>query len=417
MFKKIDSFSRNIIIVFAGTALLNFFNLACQLLIAHRLDPVDFAAFNSLLALYMIISSPFLTLQTGVTKYISEFNAKGEAEKIKSFLSGMLLRISLFAFLILIIFYYVSPFIMVKMQIPGTLSMYILIGLIFFSCLSPVFSGAMQGLELFNQFAAVSVIGGVVKLVLLVLFIQAGYKISGALGSFFISTAIALAAYYLIMNKFIVLGVKKIALDYKGFFFYLFPVAVSTLCYMTLVSSDMIMVKYYFSPGDAGIYSLAQMVGKIFLFLPGAISIVMFPRISGLHAKNMDTTVTLKKSLLYAAVLCVTAAVFYNIFPNFVLKILTGKTGAGPVLLGRLFSFSMSLFALLYVYISYFLSKKDMRFIGWLALFSVLQIGAINLFHRNLIQVQLALSINAFLLLGIHLLLYCKNPPSAQTAA
>ncbi len=178
---------------------------------------------------------------------------------------------------------------------------------------------------------------------------------------------------------------------------------------MNLVNSDMVLVKYFFSPSDAGLYSLAQMLGKIFLFLPGAISMVMFPRTSGLNAKNMETVSVLKRSLLYVLGLCILSVLFYNFFPSLVLKILTGKAYPESIVLGRLFSVSMTFFALLYILLMYFLSVKDLRFIKYLVFFTALQLLAIAVFHNNLIQVQLILCINAIVLFCIHLSLLIKN--------
>ena len=174
---------------------------------------------------------------------------------------------------------------------------------------------------------------------------------------------------------------------------------------MGLPNMDMVLVRYYFRPGESGIYAVAQMVGKIFLFLPAAISVVMFPRASGLNAKQNDTTAILNKSLAYAVILCILASTVYNLLPSFVLKVLTGKVLPESIFLGRLFSVSMSFFALLFIIVTYFLSIKDLRFIKYLIIFSGLQVLAIAFLHRNLIQVQWILCLNAILLFLIHLAL------------
>jgi O-antigen/teichoic acid export membrane protein len=179
---------------------------------------------------------------------------------------------------------------------------------------------------------------------------------------------------------------------------YLSPIAISNICFVWLVSFDMVLVKYYFSGRESGAYSLAQLVGKIFLFLPGAISIVMFPRTSFLNSTNSNTSAVLNKSLLYAFCLCLSAALFYNIFPSFVLRILTGKALGESIVLGRLFSVSMTFFALCFILINYFLSLKSCKFIKYLVLSVVVQFIGIVLFHNNLIQVQLVLCFNSFLL-------------------
>jgi len=411
MLKNIDSFNKNIVIVFAGTSLVNLLNLLYQLLIAHRLSAFEFAAFNSLLSIFMIISSPLGTLQIAVAKYSAEFNAHNQLSKLRFFLSDLFKKTSVLAISTLLIFWFSSVYIMNSLKISSATSGYILAVLLASTCLAPVFAGGVQGLELFGWLSSVSVITGVLKLVLAFVFVLLGYNIAGALGALLASSLIGLVIYYFPLRRYISLEAIKEDIRYKEIFIYLFPVGITYFCFMNLVNFDMVMVKYFFSPQDSGIYSLAQMVGKIFLFLPGAIGIVMFPKISGLNAKNMDTLSILRKSIMYVFGLCILSVLFYNSFPYLVLKILTGKAYPESIMLGRMFSISMTFFSLLYILLMYFLSVKDLRFIKYLVFFTALQFLAIVLFHKNLIWVQLILCINAILLFCIHLALVNLSKP------
>jgi O-antigen/teichoic acid export membrane protein len=407
--RDIDAFNKNIIIVFIGTSLVNFLNLLYQLLIAHKLSASEFAGFNSLLSIFMVISSPLTTLQTAVAKYSAEFNARSQIAKLKFFLSDLFKKTSILAISTIVVFWLSSVYIINSLKIPSVSSGYILTLLLASAWLAPVFAGGIQGLELFTWLSSASVIMCVLKLTLAFIFIILGYGIAGALGALLASSLIGLVIYYFPLKPFISLKAVKEDIRYKEIFIYLFPAGITYFCFMNLVNSDMVLVKYFFTPRDSGLYSLAQMVGKIFLFLPGAVSIVMFPRTSGLNAKNMDTASVLKRSLLYVLGLCILSVLVYNFFPSLVLKILTGKTYFESIMLGRLFSISMTFFSLLYILLMYFLSVKDLRFIKYLVLFTVLQLSAVAVFHSNLIQVQLILCINAVLLFCIHLALLIKN--------
>lgn len=405
MIKNIDTFSKNIILVFLGTSLLNLFNLLYQLLIAHRLTPADFSAFNSLLSIFMLISIPLMTLQVAVAKYSSGFIAQNQIKKVRALLSDLLKKTIILAIFMFIIFYFVSFYLMDKLKIYSIPSGYILASLVALSWITPVLLGGLQGLELFNWLVSASIISGAIKLIFTFIFILLGFNIAGALGGLLISILIGIIIPFFPLKDFLSLRTSPDNINYREILLYLFPVALGSFSFMGLVNLDMVLVRYFFLPQDSGLYSLAQMVGKIFLFLPSAISIVMFPRTSGLNAKDMDTVSTLKRSLFYGFCLCIIAILFYNLFPSFILKILTGKVFAESITLGRLFSISMSFFALLYILISYFLSIKDLRFIKYLGLFTLLQVLAIVFLHKNLIQVQLILCINAILLFFIHLIL------------
>lgn len=408
--KKIDVFTKNIIIVFAGASLANFFNLLYQLLIAHKLSPQEFASFNSLLAIFTIISAPLAPVQLAVAKYSAEFSAHNQISKIKFLLSELFKKIIYLSAVTFFIFLLFSGYIIKALKIHSASSGYILAALVASSLLSSVLLGGVQGLEFFAWLASNSIITGALKLCLAFMAIKMGFNIAGALGALLISVLFGIIITYYPLRKFITFRPVKESINYKEILTYLFPVALSSSCLVALVNFDMILVKYFFPLNDSGLYSLAQMVGKIFLFLPAAISLVMFPKTSGLNAQKMDTTSTLKRSLLYVFSLCILAYIIYSLFPSLVLKVLTGKVEPESALLGRLFGISMSFFALLNTMVYYFLSIKDFRFIRFLVLSTLLESLAIVILHKSLIQVQLILCINSALLFCICLLLvFAKN--------
>jgi len=404
--KSLGSFEKNIILVFLASTVGNVFNLLYQLLIAHRLSPVDFAAFNSLLSIFLVISTPLATVQTATSKYVAEFNALSQSDKTRSLLSVLFKRSLLFAILSFIIFLFASFYILDSLKISHMSSGYILAVMIASAWIAPVLSGGLQGLELFKWLSGIGILVGLFKLGITVFFLQIGWGFSGALGAFLLSVLLTIFLSYPPLRHYISFGSIQKKPDLKEFVLYIFPLWVGFFCFSTLISSDMILVKLFFSPEQAGAYSLAQMLGKIFLFLPGAISLVLLPRTCVLNSQNLDTCHTLKKSLLYAGAMCVLASLVYNIFPSFVLTVLTGKALPESILLGRLFSVSMIFFALLYIFIVYFLSLKDFRFIKYLLLFTGLQCLAIVLLHQNLFQVQLILCVNSVILFLIHLFLF-----------
>ncbi|MBU1924754.1 MAG: oligosaccharide flippase family protein, partial [Candidatus Omnitrophica bacterium] len=351
--KNIDAFGKNIILVLGGSFLVSSINLLYQLIIAHQLSPVEFATFNSLLSLFMLIAAPLGTLQPAVAKYSAEFHARNDINKVTALFSFFSKKVLVMALVSCFMFYFVFSFIIPKLKIASFSFSFILPAMLLFAWLMPVLLGGLQGLEFFKWLIIVSVIGGGLKLLLTIIFLKIGFGVTGALGGFLASSVIITAIALFSLKRFFKFGrIASEGINFKDIAYYLFPVAITTTCYIGLVNLDMVLVKYFFSPEDAGIYSLAQIAGKIFLFIPGAISIVMFPRVSRLNAKNENTTATLKRSLIYGSLLCIAAVIFYNLFPAFVMKILTGKVLPESIRLGRIFSISMTFFALLYILVN-----------------------------------------------------------------
>ena len=188
LIRNIDTFSKNIALVFLGASLVNIFNLLYQLLLAHRMSSVDFAAFNSLLSIFMLISTPLATLQTAVVKYVAEFKAQNQAAKIHTLLSYLARKVFWLILITFFIFYFLSSYLTDKLKIPSLSAGYILALLLALSWITPVLTGALQGLELFKWLVSSSVISGALKLILAFLFISLGFNIAGALGAFLVAS-------------------------------------------------------------------------------------------------------------------------------------------------------------------------------------------------------------------------------------
>ena len=58
------------------------------------------------------------------------------------------------------------------------------------------------------------------------------------------------------------------------------------------------MVKHFFSTVETGYYAGAEMIGKIVLYLPSTIVILMFPKVASLNTQNKDPRPILIKACL-----------------------------------------------------------------------------------------------------------------------
>ncbi len=371
-----DTFLKHILIVFFGTTFVNIINLAYQLLIAHRLTAPDFAAFNSLISVLVIASTPLLALQTTLARYLASYRARADTAAVHSLLRTFLKGGLYGAALLFLLAAVCVPSLLRTLKIESGAAGALLAVLIGISCLTPVATGMLQGLERFSWLTSSAIIAGCAKLVLAFILIEAGYRVTGALGAFVVSIALTLLISFYPLRQMRIGGPAPVFVPMGEILRYCIPIAAGTLCFQMLTNLDMLFVRRFFPVEASGTYALAQMVGKVFLFLPGAISIVMFPKTSGLKARKEDTRALLSRSLLFASTLCAGAALFYNLWPSFVLKLLTGKSSAGSVFLGRFFSVSMSLSALLSLLVTYFLSVGDLRFMPFVVFGATVEVIA-----------------------------------------
>ena len=193
--------------------------------------------------------------------------------------------------------------------------------------------------------------------------------------------------------------------NFSEVYHYSFSAGLVLLCFMVLTNIDLILVKHFFPPIEAGYYSIAQMVGKIILILPIPIVTVMFPNLFSLEGQEKRTLSILGKNLGIAVFLCGGAVIFSLLFPSLIVKILSGKVYLECLPLVGIFSVNMTLFSLTLILLYYHLSTLKRWFLYPLFFFTLIEIGLIILFHDTLIQVLMIVGIVAFCLSVINLYL------------
>jgi len=403
-----SSFFLSIMLVFLGTLVANSFHLVYQVIAAHNLSAGDFAAVNSLLSVLSLIAVPAGTLQTAVVAQTAAARARNLGLPQIRAVFGEYMRLAFWAgALTFAVFFFSGAQIQSFLQLSSISSVRFLAAMMFLSWISPVALGMLQGLEMFGWFCSANCAAGVVKVASVVLFIFLGAGVPGVLFSVCLSliatVAVAQSAFGFLKKEKPDLELQKEASSSLRQIFssYLLPVSLSLFLFTFLVTADMIFVKSFFPPAEAGIYSFAQMAGKIFLFLPSAVPLVMLPKTSGMAAVKADSGIILGKSIIMTVLISAAGAGIFNLIPGLFLKLLTGASGHSVIILGRFFSLSMSLFAVVYVFIIYFIAIQDFRFIKFLVLSAVVQAAAFVFFHASLINIQQIMCLNAFILVLI----------------
>jgi len=409
------NFLKHTSLMFIGVGLYNLFNLLFHLFMVRFLPPIDYGHLNTLLALLMIISVPAGTIQTAVTRFVSSFKVQKQYEKVKPLLNHLLKMMAIVAVSIFILIVLGTPLISNLLHIPSYF-LFILLGIaLFLSMMLPISWGGLQGLQRFDSLAFNLAINGGLKFLLGILFILLGWGISGAMGSLVISNIITLFFSYFMLRINLLREEAKTPQDQglqgssppfiSEVYQYFFPVGISLLCFMVLTNIDLIFVKHLFSPLDSGYYSIAQMVGKIILFLPLPIVTVMFPKLSSSEDREKKALWTLKQSLTLAFLLCIVMLLFCLLFPSLVIQMLSGKNYPECIPLVRLFCINMTFFSLIFILLYYHLSTHRRGFLYPLFFSTLIQVGLLILFHKTLVQVLLLVGIISIFLFGITLFL------------
>jgi O-antigen/teichoic acid export membrane protein len=281
----------------------------------------------------------------------------------------------------------------------------------------PVPWGGLQGLQKFGSLALNLIMNGGSKCVLGILFVLLGLGVSGALSAVVISYFFTTVLSYLILRMALNQEKRKAdpegnpeeknQADFSKVYTYSLPVGLTLFCFMALTNIDLIWVKHFFQPIEAGYYSIAQMVGKIIFVFTFPIVMVMFPKIASLKMEDQGKKARsiLGHSLTTGVFLCGGATLISLLFPSLIVQFLSGEVYLECIPLVGLFSINMSLYSLSLILLYYQLSIDQRRFLYPLVLCTLIQSGLIVLLHKSLFQVLLMVGLIALGLLVINLYL------------
>ncbi|MDP8216694.1 MAG: oligosaccharide flippase family protein [Candidatus Kaelpia imicola] len=412
VFKKQQLYSQATIL-FLAASVGNFFSLLYHLFMVRALSPQDYGVMSTLFACIMFFAMPTGNLQITLTRFVARYHGMGSKSAIVRLLKGISGRIFILGAIIAAVIFVGARSIAGYLHIDNLMPVYSMAGVVMASLLLPVTMAGLQGLQHFLSLGLSMICMNVGKLILAVAFVLLGFGVTGALNSLTAGVLIgAVIAFAILKSSIRKIDFEKdtnVDVSFKEIYLYILPVSLAMLSFVMLTHLDLILVKHFFTPLEAGYYSIAQMIGKMVLFLPAAICMVMLPKVANSHAKEEETIHHLKHSTLYIVVLVIFAASVIIIFPELMVKLFTGKVYPQCYNLVRLFAVSMGFFAICFNFLLYYLSLNRIKFMIPFLIVLVLEAGLIYFWHNSLSQILGIVIAAAFVLFLANVVIIKKN--------
>jgi len=366
-----------------GISVLRYF---FHLILMRFLAPESYGEFLSYLSLQYLLLIPMSTIGTVVTKAVAQFRGKQDSQAINAFFHQLLrltIPISLMSSVVLIILSQPLAYLF-----KANTAAFIVLGIsIVFSLLSTVAGSYISAFQQFIFQSIASYLGVALSLGLAVLFINLGFGATGAVIAQLLSTLIITIIQLLKISPFIfpaVSRVKQFTLDLKGLTgFSLFY----TIGALSLVSTDILTVRFLLSPIESGLYSALSILGRMIVFgLAPFISLVL-PIATHRQAAFGSARSVFYKLGAVMVVFGLIGAGLFSAFPSFFVRNLSGASylPAAPFL--PLFAFSMLFFALSQYIAAYLLAVGRPQATMFLIIASVAQPLAFLLFDTSLSRI------------------------------
>lgn len=393
-------FSGSLIMVL-GTNFFNVFQFIYHLLVGRLLGKVYYGDLASLISVLGLIAIVQMSLGLTIVKFVASETHKATVANFIKWVHLWSVFISLFFGIFTFI---ASPFLIAFLNLSQQKIVYLLGPAIFLTVLLGTWRSILQGLLAFRAYVASLLMEGIVKITLTVFFVFAGLAVFGAMSAVLISIVAAFLLTWFPLSIYL-RGARGKMPTILPLLRYSFPVFIQGLALTSMYSVDLILVKHFFSPAEAGIYASLAVLGRIVFYGSSPIIQVMFPFVARRYAQKLPY-----HKIFYWSIFLVLAAVsfvsiFYFFYPTIAISILYGSEylEGAPILWW--FAVFMGLLALAILLTQFYLSIGKTRVVIFFVLAAILQAVLIWFIHTSLLTV-IQLSIASVALLVVALLVY-----------
>jgi O-antigen/teichoic acid export membrane protein len=421
--------------LFAVDMVTNLTDYAFHLFLGWSLTPSEFAVVQTINALLLILITAFAVLQPVVARFVATFNAQAKEENDEPqkpedpsswrtvlqdqfarqpatphsrtifqryMRQGLLTGAVLFA-----VVWLIRTSLATWLNVPvGALiaaSLMLLLVLI-----RPVTFGVLQGQQQFVAFglSRTSYAVGRLLLAILLITILGGGAIAGVLAmpiGALLSFAVALA---FLGREIWQPGAPVAHEDIASGWRLSLAAFIAYTAFMSLQNIDLIWANRLFTAPVAGIYASAVVLRRVLVVLPGAILVILYPRlVAEVTRHQLPDRLLLKASVAIVGVTTFLTG-FYFLFAPWLVDLMFGEQYVGAASLLGWMGVAMIAYALAAVWLNLFLATRPWPFVAVLATITGLQLLLLSRFNQNAEQLTAVFLLTGWLVALSGLLLY-----------
>lgn len=370
-----------------ATVLSGGLNYLVNMAMGRMLGPADYSVYAALLTLHTTLMTLTGVGQTVVTNYAAQMAALGAWDRVRRLAGRAVIWCAPLGVGAAALIFVGAGLIARALQLPALPPVYALAAAALPLALVPAALGLTRGLQRFGAFGGAQIGGAAARVGSGILLVSLGLGATGAVFSLFFATAgVVLAAG---------LGLPElwrgrraapspaspgpVAAPGGAVGRFVAFAALGMVSYALLTGMDVLIVKARFPATEAGLYAAVATVGKIALWVPGALTFLLLPKVAAGRAAGRDTVKVLRATQGAALALCGAATVVFFVAGPWVMRVLFGDVYVAMGHLLGLYGVAMTLYALVAIWLNYFLALEQVSFIGLLVLGTILQAAGLLL--------------------------------------
>jgi O-antigen/teichoic acid export membrane protein len=383
------------LVMLFGSSLVSAVNFGYNIAVARLLGPVAFGHAAAAVTLLMLVSAITLAFQLVCAKFVARNETAAAKSQVyrqllrRAWIVGILLGSGLCAASGVVAQYLHLPSAALVIVLSAGIAFYIPLG---------VRRGGFQGVCAFSRLTANFILEVLVKFLGAIVLMELGYGVLGAVSAI---AASVMLAYFLPPTPLELTARPEAGVPasfsegMQAIVFFVGQVIINNI--------DILLVKHFFSPDQAGVYAAVALVGRVVYMLGWSVVSAMFPISAG--ARRDDDGSVLAIPLVFVTIIALAFTVGLGYFPEAALRAVFGSgfrsSGHSLDTLLMLYAAGTGAYSLSVVVMAYEMSRRLGKS-GWMQLsFSGLIVLGISLFHSSLHEVVVVQLVLMALLLAV----------------
>ncbi|MEZ4539076.1 MAG: hypothetical protein R3C43_03725 [Chloroflexota bacterium] len=364
------------------------FDYAVNILAGRRLVPMEFSVFVTVTAILQVMVQATNVIRNVVAFYTAESTVSTDA----SARVGMVLRRSWhwawrWGMIATVALALAGPVLARFLRIDSPWPLWAAALALLLLFLRPVTDGTLQGVQHFWGLGWVQILQSIGRLAFTALLIGLGGQAAGVILALPLGSTLALALALLLLRSYFRAPPSTMPRPISRK--YALTTLAGLLAFALMVNVDPILVRRLFGDAIAEAYAPIVTLGKMNLFIPLGIGLVLFPKATQRQAAGRDSRPVLLLALAATLLPGLALTLLYWIVPGRIVHTIFGEAYAAPGVVLALVGLATTLYAGVNIWLNYALSLERHSYIYALAAIVAGQIGAMLLFHARLESIAL----------------------------
>ncbi len=382
-----SEFVRHGSIVFASSTVVNLFNYAFHFYMSRRLGVVDYGGLASILAGLVLVSVPSAVLTMVVVRYAAEFKAVADFQRLRRLGERVFGLTAIVGLLAMAACALLREPIARYLNI-GDARVIAIAGIVLaVAVVLPGVRGVVQGAQDFKRLAISTALEACCKLIFGIGFVLAGFGLIGAMLGYAAGALVSLGYTLVVVRGYAAPSLIRLRVDIARLFATTRGVAMATFALTSMSFTDLLLVKHFFSPEQAGLYGAISLVGKVLLFVVGFVPTIVLPKATARATHGEPALPILVQALGATVAISAVGLAVIGFAPGLVIRAMAGAAylAATPYVLE--YSVAMALLAATSLVATYKIGLGRFDFVPAVVVAALAEIGAIQFFHARLEQV------------------------------